>query len=154
MLPSGLSQKLALRSSQMLGINLCPLAPDDLLVGPRKIFSSLSLSSASLLVMSYGPLFRVPCILVAMVGFTKTLTPPEPPITATEAAPSTVLEVILKHRVSPFMIRVCMNMNLWILRTDLCRQLSDHHLGFRIRRGYRHPRLQLRTIRVIEGRLV
>lgn len=139
-------------SLQALVINLCsilPLAPQLLLRTPR----GLSLSSISLLVMSYGPLFRVPCILVAMVGFTKTLTPPEPPITAAESAPSTIVEVILKHRAAPFTIRVCTSLNSgsW---TDFFCHFSDHHFDFRARRGCRHPRLQLGAIRVIEGRLI
>jgi hypothetical protein len=94
--------------------------------------------------MEYSPLFRLPCILVAMIGFNKTLTPPQPPITDEETAPSTTLEVILKHRAAPSTIKVCLfTIIKYFYRLTPFFEIPDYHLGVRARRGCRHRLLQV-----------
>lgn len=56
--------------------------------------------------MMVDPLFRLPCILVAMVGLNTTATPPHPPPRAEEIAPSTTLEVLIKQRIGPLIVKV------------------------------------------------
>ena len=56
--------------------------------------------------MMVDPLFRLPCILVAMVGLSTTTTPPQPPPPAEEIAPSTTLEVLIKQRIGPLIVKV------------------------------------------------
>lgn len=53
------------------------------------------------------PLVKVPCILVAMVGLQIAVTPPHPPPAEEEKAASTKLEVILKQRSGPLVVKVC-----------------------------------------------
>ena len=57
--------------------------------------------------MVISPLFRVPCILVAMVGLNTTVTPPHPPPNTEEAVPSINLEALLKQRLGPLTVKVC-----------------------------------------------
>jgi hypothetical protein len=57
--------------------------------------------------MAINPLFRVPCILVAMVGLNTTVTPPHPPPDIEETVPSINLEGVLKQRLGPLMVKVC-----------------------------------------------
>lgn len=52
------------------------------------------------------PLVKVPCILVAMVGLQVAVTPPHPPPKEDEKAASTKLEVALKQRSAPLMVKV------------------------------------------------
>lgn len=52
-------------------------------------------------------LFKIPCILVAMVGLQITVTPPHPPPPPDEKAASTRLEIIMKQRSGPFAVGVC-----------------------------------------------
>jgi len=54
--------------------------------------------------MMVDPLFRLPCILIAMVGLNTTVTPPHPPPRAEETVPST-LEALLKQRVGPVIVK-------------------------------------------------
>lgn len=50
-------------------------------------------------------LIKIPCILVAMVGLQIAVTPPHPPPSSDERAPSTRLEVIVKQRTGPFLVK-------------------------------------------------
>jgi len=65
---------------------------------------------ALILDMTINSLFRVPCILVAMVGINTTSTPPVPPPRSEESAPSTMLESVLKQRFLPLVVKVSMNL--------------------------------------------
>ncbi|KAJ3508703.1 hypothetical protein NLJ89_g5611 [Agrocybe chaxingu] len=53
-------------------------------------------------------LLRIPLAFVAMLGFQKATTPPHDPPSTNEGAPSTSLEVVLKQRAGPLLVRsVC-----------------------------------------------
>lgn len=51
------------------------------------------------------PLVKIPCILVAMVGLQIAITPPHPPPSEEEKAASTRLEVVLKQRSGPLVVK-------------------------------------------------
>jgi len=51
------------------------------------------------------PLVRIPCILVATVGFHVAATPPNPPPAEEERVPSTKLEVLLGYQFTPLIIK-------------------------------------------------
>lgn len=76
-------------------ITVWNLVPDVLLPRPR--FQE----------MVIHPLFRVPCILLAMIGLNMTVTPPYPPPDPEETVPSIRLECILKQRLGPLAVKVC-----------------------------------------------
>lgn len=79
------------------------------LLGVRHINPLLvlvSFTDPSLFLSMIGPLIKIPCILIAMVGLYMTATPPHPPPSVDEKAPSTRLEVILQRRSGPLLIKV------------------------------------------------
>lgn len=59
-----------------------------------------------------SPLIRIPFILAATVGFHKAVTPPHPPPSAEEKAPSTFLEVCLTPKIIPHMVTVSFSLSL------------------------------------------
>jgi len=52
------------------------------------------------------PLLRVPCIILALMGLEITVTPPQPPPLKDEEAPSTNLEIVIKQRCGPALVKV------------------------------------------------
>ncbi|KAF9071094.1 hypothetical protein BDP27DRAFT_1446582 [Rhodocollybia butyracea] len=52
------------------------------------------------------PLIKIPCILLATIGLQITATPPHPPPAKSDEAPSTSLEVIVKQRGGPIIIKL------------------------------------------------
>ena len=84
-------------------------------------------SSFPLFRMVINPLFRVPCILVAMVGLNTTVTPPHPPPDLEEVVPSINLESVLKQRFAPLMVKVCSHYLWFIPSIDFPRNTRLFH---------------------------
>ena len=68
--------------------------------------SHLAYFSLFLRMMLIQSLIKIPCILVAMVGIHTATTPPQPPPSVNETAPSTKLEVLIKPRWGPVIVKV------------------------------------------------
>jgi len=72
-------------------------------------------------------LAKIPCILVAMVGLQITVTPPHPPPSPDEKALSTALEIILKQRSGPLILKsVCWTMAMAEIAVILASHARDY----------------------------
>ncbi len=75
-------------------------------VGLARRYKAEVMNSATSVAVSAMSCAKIPLMLLAMLGLQISVTPPHPPPDSSEKAPSTCLEVIVKQRLGPLLVKV------------------------------------------------